>query len=121
MSSSARQFPSLYLLGYFSFPYHLDSREILFICIADHCLLIILIHSLFTHAKSFPVHPHLNHQHTIPITVQVCLIDGFLLILIMRPMKHKEKEDGKEKPQVLMLVIILVVVVTMLLMLKRSL
>ena len=31
---------------------------------------------------------------------QVCLIDGFLLILIMRPMKHKEKEDGKEKPQV---------------------
>ena len=37
-------------------------------------------------------HPH-DHD-------QVCLIDGFLLILIMRPMKHKEKEDGKEKPQV---------------------
>merc|ERR550539_2194645 len=33
------------------------------------------------------------------ILAGVCLIDGFLLILIMRPMKHKEKEDGKEKPQ----------------------
>jgi len=32
------------------------------------------------------------------ILAGVCLIDGFLLILIMRPMKHKEKEDGKEKP-----------------------
>lgn len=29
----------------------------------------------------------------------VCLFDGFLLLLIMRPMKHKEKEDGKQKPQ----------------------
>lgn len=28
----------------------------------------------------------------------VCLIDGFLLLLIMRPMKHKEAEDGKEMP-----------------------
>lgn len=28
----------------------------------------------------------------------VCLIDGFLLLLIMRPMKHKEAEDGKERP-----------------------
>jgi DHA1 family vesicular acetylcholine transporter-like MFS transporter 3 len=28
----------------------------------------------------------------------VCLFDGFLLLLIMRPMKHKEAEDGKEIP-----------------------
>jgi len=28
----------------------------------------------------------------------VCLLDGFLLLLIMRPMKHKEAEEGKERP-----------------------
>lgn len=28
----------------------------------------------------------------------VCLFDGFLLLLIMRPMKHKEAEEGKEMP-----------------------
>ena len=28
----------------------------------------------------------------------VCLIDGFMLLLIMRPMKAKEAEDGKERP-----------------------
>ncbi len=27
----------------------------------------------------------------------VCLLDGFLLLLIMRPMKHKEAEEGKER------------------------
>ena len=33
------------------------------------------------------------------ILAGVCLLDGMLLILIMRPMKHKEKEEKKEKPQ----------------------
>jgi len=33
------------------------------------------------------------------ILALVCLFDGFLLLLIMRPMKHKEKEDGKRKPE----------------------
>merc|ERR1712038_1993514 len=33
------------------------------------------------------------------ILALICLVDGLLLILIMRPMKHKEKEDGKQKPE----------------------
>lgn len=32
------------------------------------------------------------------ILALVCLFDGFLLLLIMRPMKAKEADEGKEKP-----------------------
>ena len=33
------------------------------------------------------------------ILALICLIDGFLLLLIMRPMKAKEAEEGKHKPE----------------------
>ena len=33
------------------------------------------------------------------ILALVCLLDGILLLLIMRPMKAKEAEEGKERPQ----------------------
>lgn len=32
------------------------------------------------------------------ILALICLFDGFLLLLIMRPMKAKEADEGKEKP-----------------------
>ena len=33
------------------------------------------------------------------ILALICLVDGLLLLLIMRPMKAKEAEEGKHKPQ----------------------
>merc|ERR1711936_1106559 len=33
------------------------------------------------------------------ILALICLVDGFLLLLIMRPMKAKEADEGKQKPE----------------------
>ena len=59
--------PFIILAGVFFFSLSSGwQRNLVQLCLADHCLLIIVILSSYL-TKSFPVHPHSNHQHTIPI------------------------------------------------------